>query len=124
MEDEIIKAVMDSTGYYPGKENLEDWPDEHPVQELSAEIERSKADRKSDLLEFGKEIRAWRERAEKAEEYLKLMASSYDANAKGWKADRDAAINLLRQWIKASDSGDDHNVYQVTKELLTKYGNF
>ena len=27
---------------------------------------------------------------------------------------------LLREWIKASDVGDDHNVYQATKTFLAK----
>ena len=30
------------------------------------------------------------------------------------------AEELLRQWINASDAGDDHNVYQATKTLLAK----
>lgn len=64
--------------------------------------------------------RAVREAESAAREDLKLRAQSYDANVKGWKADRDAAIKLLRQWIKASDAGDDHNVYQSTKKLLAK----
>ena len=35
--------------------------------------------------------------------------------------ERNAAMALLRKWTLASDVGDDHKVYQATREFLIKH---